>query len=869
MRWLPGNRVESKIILLVIAMALVPVILISLLAVREIEQRTLQQAQGQLREAAKTYSLSLFDHLEHAGWEMRMLQLGDLSPQESSLIDSFTAVPATEQDARSLLTGDGSRGLELSMFREGTRLTGRISLDSMFSSLGHVPAGVERCVLLSGVVWRCEGTLDAAGSSGVRMLEAQWNLPLSSVYETDVSLSVEMRQSAASALQHVALVSRLMPLIMLLIVTLAAWLLIHMIRRRMAPLSELESATRAIREGKYESSVEIHTDDEFQRLGDAFNLMTRQLSRSFEKMNGLSDMDRLVLDGGDLDSVIRLALSISGRYYGRRCFAYLWKEHRKQGRLYELADGELRKTSLCLVPGPGVERDQVDHREALESLLDVRFGRGAAVGVDGGFSGELLLLADGSEDQDGYSTLDELADRISVALTNMVRARSLYRQANYDSLTGLVNRQAFSDRVSEAVRRAQRDGHRGAVLFLDLDRFKQINDTEGHAVGDAVLRQIARRLEQQIRNTDTVCRLGGDEFAIIAAESDSDTLLSSLCRRLISTVNEPVEVDGHRHEIDVSIGVSLFPDDGEDVGTLLMKADVAMYEAKAQSGSTFSFYDSSLNVQNENRVKIESGLRAALTDGSLRLHYQPKLELATGRIRGVEGLLRWQEDGRTVYPPDEFIPVAEDTGLIHRFTELLVSEVARCFERCGEEGLDPGRIAINVSTRQFVRQGFARRFLTLLESAQVPPERMEIEITESLFIQETGKVDAELAVLRAAGVHVALDDFGTGYSSLNMLRSLPLNTVKIDRSFVQPLRDSPEARKVAEKIIEMVSALDLAVVAEGVEHWQEISLLERLGCDYVQGYVLEKPMPVENLVVYLRRVQREGLQARYRVASGS
>ena len=866
MRWLPGKRVESKIILLVVVMVLLPVILIALMAVREIEQRTLVLAQDQLRETAKTYGLSLFDHLEHAGWEMRMLQLGDVAPEESSLIGFFTAAPRDPARRRPELNGNAVDGLRLTVLRDGALLSGNLNLDSMFASLGHIPAGVQRCVLISQAAWRCEGSLEQEGASDGRLLVAQWNLPLSSVYETDVDLTVVMRQSTTSALRHVAFISRIMPLIMLLIVLLSAWMLIHLIRRRMAPLSELESATRAIREGHYDSTVEIHTDDEFQRLGDAFNVMTRRLDRSFSKMSGLADMDRLVLDGADLDSVIHLALSISSRYYGRESFAYLWREHRKQGRLYRQADGDLEKTDLCLLSGRGLARDELDHRDALEAVLGVRFGRGAAVRVDGGVSGELLLLRDGSENEGGFSTLDELADRISVAVTNMVRARSLYRQANYDSLTGLVNRQAFSDRVSEAVRRAGRDGHRGAVLFLDLDRFKQINDTEGHAVGDEVLRQIAMRLERHVRSTDTVCRLGGDEFAIIAAEYDSDAVITGLCRRLIDTINEPVEVEGHRHEIDVSIGVSLFPDDGTDVGTLLMKADVAMYEAKSQSGSAFSFYDSSLNVQNEHRVRIESGLRSALTDGSLRLHYQPKLELASRRIRGVEGLLRWQKDGRTVFAPDEFIPVAEDTGLIHRFTELLVSEVAVCLEQCDAEGLDPGRVAVNISTRQFVRQGFARRFLALLESVQLPAERLEIEITESLFIQEPGRMDAELAVLRDAGMHIALDDFGTGYSSLNMLRTLPLNTVKIDRSFVQPLMDSPEARKVAEKIIEMVSALGLTVVAEGVEHWQEVGLLERLGCDFVQGYVLEKPMPVASLVEFLRQAQSEGVRG-YQVVS--
>jgi diguanylate cyclase (GGDEF)-like protein len=745
------------------------------------------------------------------------------------------------------------------------RVVGTLNTQAMFSDLGHVPVGVERCLLLDGEPWRCEGNLEISQAGKDRILLAAWSLPLASVYETDVRMSVVMRQSAESALRHVKLVSQLMPLTMLLIVLLAAWVLIHMIRRRMAPLSELEAATRSIQNGDYGTEVMIRTDDEFERLGDAFNLMTRRLGRSFEKMNGLSSMDRLILEGGEINEVVELALQLANGYYDSPCFAYLWKEHRKQGRLFELMEGELRATSLCLLAPAGIDRNDVDHREALAAVLGVEIGRGSAVRVDGSTTGELLLVRDGSENGGDFSTLNELADRISVALTNLARAQSLYRQANYDALTGLMNRQAFSDRVAEALRRAERDGHHGGILFLDLDRFKQINDTEGHLTGDELLRQIAGRLDRQVRGTDTVARLGGDEFAIIASESETDGTLTGLCRRLIESVNEPVEIDGRRHEVDVSIGVSMFPDDGSDVGTLLMKADVAMYEAKSQSGSTFSFFDSSLNDQNEHRVRIESGLRQALTDGCLQLHYQPKLELSTMEVHGLEGLLRWNEAGALKYGPSEFIPVAEDTGLIHRFTELLISEVAECIARCRAAGVNPGRIGVNISARQFVRQGFARQFLALLESYELQPEHVEIEITESLFIQDQERVKAELAVFHAADVHIALDDFGTGYSSLNMLRSLPLNTVKIDRSFIAPLRDSAGARKVAEKIIEMVSALELSVVAEGVEHWQEVSLLERLGCDYIQGYVLAEPLALEELVSYLKRVRAEGVRADYRV----
>ncbi|MGE0622418.1 MAG: EAL domain-containing protein [Pseudomonadales bacterium] len=865
LRRLPRIRVERKMVLLMLLVGVLPLGVAAFVALQEIERQTLALAEKQLREATKTYSLDLFDQLDHAAWEMRLLHLGEIEVDRSDLVETLTVSSDLLPLERPRLAGE-PESLRL-LFDQGTsRLEGTIDPDELFQGLGHVPAGVERCVVADDVEIRCAGNLSRA-DIGEGLVEVAWTLPLSSVYETDVRMAIRSRQSSASALKHVSLFAQLLPLLLLLVITLVAWTLSALIRRRMAPLAELEAATVAIREGRYDTSVDIDSADEFEKLGQAFNLMTRRLERSFTKMEGLAEIDRSILDGNDVDEVIKQALCLAGEYYGRTCVAYLWEEHVKQGRLFNLDGSELEVTPLCLVAPPGEDRSRVDHRKVLGEMLDTPLVDRAPIRVDNAVAGELMLMADpsGSEVGGDFATLAELADRISVAATNRAQARSLYRQANYDTLTGLLNRQAFSDRVADAVRRSARLDQRGAILFLDLDRFKRVNDTAGHRAGDELLRVIADRLSNELRDTDTVARLGGDEFAVILPDCGSDTLLTGLCGRIIETVNEPVEIEGLRHEVDVSVGVSIFPDDGQDVGTLLMKADVAMYEAKAQSGSTFSFYDSSLNEENERRVLIESGLRGALTDGNLVLHYQPKLDLSSMRICGVEGLLRWKNGDALSYSPAEFIPVAEETGLIHRFTELLIDEAARCIVQCRLQNLDPGRIALNISTRQFVRQGFARSFLAVLESSEIGAEDVEIEITESLFIEDAEHVTQELKKLREAGVRVALDDFGTGFSSLNMLRSLPLDTVKIDRSFISPIRDAADARKVTQKIIEMVTALKMEVVAEGVEHWQEVSLLDRLGCHQVQGYVLEKPMPLEALVAYLERVKREGIRGEYRV----
>ncbi|MCZ6642008.1 MAG: EAL domain-containing protein, partial [Gammaproteobacteria bacterium] len=288
-------------------------------------------------------------------------------------------------------------------------------------------------------------------------------------------------------------------------------------------------------------------------------------------------------------------------------------------------------------------------------------------------------------------------------------------------------------------------------------------------------------------------------------------------------------------------------------GSLLMKADVAMYKAKEKKGSTFTFFDQSLNDATEQRARIESRLRKAISEEILQVYFQPKLHLQSGQIHHVEGLLRWPEANGNFVPPNEFIPVAEDTGLVHTFTNVLVSESARCITEVRRSGLRLDRVAINISTQQFIREKFADEFLDAVARTSIKTEDMEIEITESLFIENAEHVTRQLRKLQSAGVHIALDDFGTGFSSLNMLRSLPLNTVKIDRSFVTPMMTSRQARGLAEKIIEIAATLELEVVAEGVEQDAEMDLLRRFGCDYIQGFLLTQALPIDQLVIFLEQ----------------
>lgn len=853
------GSLERKIVLLVLLVGVAPLALMAQLAMREIESQTLVLAEKQLRESTKTYALDLLNDLSHAASEMRIMHLGGRFPP-GELTTRLTVSPAEDDfDRARLIALD--QGIQIS-FREGESvLTGLIEFDGLLSSLGHLPFGIERCIEINGRTIRCAGSEVSGG-----LLTTRWDLPLSTLYDSVDSLTILTRQEVVTALSHVGLVSRLLPLVLLVVAAIVALLLVWLIRKRVAPLSLLESATGRISRGEYDARVDIGTGDELERLGGAFNLMSHRLGESFDRLDALSRIDRLILSGASVEDVIRDALILASDYAGGESIVLLVDASTNGGCLFRIEKGDLQAEKFDL-PSRAEVMDRASLIEALTREAGMETAASFELRIDSKLAG--LLVARSTDETDFWrDTLAELADRISVAATNTRRADVLYRQATYDGLTGLINRQAFLDRLGERVAAAIRNGKRGALLFLDLDRFKQVNDTRGHVAGDELLRGVAGRLRTEMRASDLIARLGGDEFAVIVPEFSSEAELVTLCRRLIRNINEPIRVGEIAHEIDVSIGICVFPTDGDDPIALLMKSDVAMYKAKEQSGSSFTFFDQSLNRATEMRVEIESRLRGAMASKQLCLHFQPKMDLRDGGIAEVEGLMRWIDRGDVVYQPSEFVPIAEETGLIHQFTSLLVEEASRCLETLRLNGLKLDKVAINISSRQFSKEGFARHFLQAVESAGALPTQFEIEVTESLFIEDADRVIADLHNLRSAGVRIALDDFGTGYSSLNILRSLPLDSLKIDRAFITPLLTSTRAQKIAQKIIEIAKALDLVVVAEGVESEAEINLLKDLGCHYVQGYFIARPMPLDTLETFLADHQGRSL-SRPRLATRS
>jgi diguanylate cyclase (GGDEF)-like protein/PAS domain S-box-containing protein len=417
--------------------------------------------------------------------------------------------------------------------------------------------------------------------------------------------------------------------------------------------------------------------------------------------------------------------------------------------------------------------------------------------------------------------------------------------AQHDSLTDLPNRMLLQDRLSQALARARRNGSRLAVLFLDLDRFKTINDSLGHSIGDGVLQEVARRLVQAVRASDTVARIGGDEFVVLLNDIDNAESAIRVASKLRDRLSEVYHIGPHELFLSGSVGIAVYPDNGEDTETLLKHADSAMYSAKESGRNTFCFFKPSMTGNAIERLRLEQDLRRAIEMNHLQLVYQPQAETRTGRVIGAEALLRWQRNGKEWVRPEEFIPVAEQTGLIVPIGRWVLEQTCKQILQWRDSGLPLLPVAVNISGVQLIQGDFADLVQSILQAYGLPGSLLEVELTESVLMKQIGTAIATMRQLQDLGVRLALDDFGTGYSSLSCLKQFPVSRLKIDRSFIRQLLCDGNDRAIVEAVIAIAHRLNLAPIAEGVEELQQYNWLVEQGCDQVQGYLISRPLTVQ------------------------
>ncbi len=446
----------------------------------------------------------------------------------------------------------------------------------------------------------------------------------------------------------------------------------------------------------------------------------------------------------------------------------------------------------------------------------------------------------------------------SLRVLDMQREKLEY-QANHDSLTDLPNRVLFLDRLNQAIKLAKHSHQKLALLFIDLDHFKEINDSLGHVIGDKILVEFSKRITKQIDATDTLSRLGGDEFCVILNNIDTVDSISDKIVEIMELAKESFEIEGHTLYVGMSIGASVYPHDGENSTSLLKNADAAMYRAKSNGRSRYYFYNEEMTRQAIERVFLETELRKACAHDELIVYFQPQINAKTGKLVGMEALVRWQHSTMGMIYPDRFIPLAESTGMIVSLDRVVMKKALSQFKQWNKDGLKPGKLALNLAIKQLEEKDFIVFTKNLLESEGCSYENIEFEVTESQIMNNPEKSIAVLQQLSDLGISIAIDDFGTGYSSLAYLKRLPIKKLKIDKSFINSLPEDLEDVAITKTIINLCQSLNLKVIAEGVEKPEQEKFLLENGCTFIQGFLHSKPISAEEMTEFLKKEQMKDM----------
>ncbi|WP_288743755.1 EAL domain-containing protein [uncultured Rheinheimera sp.] len=514
------------------------------------------------------------------------------------------------------------------------------------------------------------------------------------------------------------------------------------------------------------------------------------------------------------------------------------------------ADEALGQTPSLLSSG---QHDQLFYQQMWQGLQQQGYWQGEIWNKrkNGEIYPEWLSISAVRDDQ---GAINQYAAIFSDITERKKREQKIHELAYFDELTGLANRRLFQDRLEQALANAKRHHHQLAVLFLDLDLFKRINDTLGHQAGDEALRQVAKRLQKASRAGESVARLGGDEFTMLVPECEAKEEIVKLAQRIVAQFELPFQIQQNELALTTSVGISIYPQHGHTASELLKCADAAMYQAKESGRNNYSIYNSSLGQRHDQALQLEQALRKALSQQQLQVHYQPKVELKTGQLHSLEALVRWKDQELGQVAPADFIPIAETLGLIHQLGQQVLRQVCHQLQQWGPLAVP---VAVNISAKELADPQFLSQLKQILAESEVDPQLLELEITESCLLPErAAETQRVLQKLRQLGIRLAIDDFGTGYSSLSYLRHLPINCLKIDRSFIKTLPDNTNDRQITSAIIAMANAMGLDVIAEGVESQAQQEFLLSAGCQFGQGYWFGKAVDQSNILHLLRQAKQ-------------
>ncbi|MCP5093317.1 MAG: EAL domain-containing protein [Gammaproteobacteria bacterium] len=760
----------------------------------------------------------------------------------------------------------------------------QLDASKIWGARENLPYNKEFCVFSqAGVRLYCTIDVDATVHSVVNGNESadtllQWNngedqyhvgswpLFLGGAFRAP-SIDIIAIQAELSTLQSGADFRRVFFPAITLVLVLVAVLSLNLIARSLVPLKHLTEAAQQIAGGNLKSRVLVRTSDEFGSLAEAFNNMASRLGRQISTLEAMSGIDRLILSGtkfeGVAEDVVRHLIALTSCDAAAVIARDI--DDPTKAKMISHFEGEFCHERIDLPGGMNhrwcqprqVNIAEVKSTEAPYKTRFEAYNQDNAVLIPVVLDKELkgvLLLGFESTHKMSHGAMQrciDLAGRFAVALASVEREEALYRQAHYDALTGLPNRQLLKDRLEQQVNSARVEEHSGAMLFLDLDRFKEINDVHGHSVGDRVLIQASERIVAEVRGRDTVARLGGDEFVIVLPNVRNESIVSATAERLLLKLGEAFNVDDNDHYLSASIGIVMFPDDGDSVETLLRNADAAMYRAKDAGRSRFDFFSERLNAESRRKISLERDLRAAIHGGELEVRYQPQFNIKTGEISGAEALLRWNHSVHGPVSPGEFIPLAEESGLIVTIGSWVIEQACKDLYAILERGQHPGPMSINVSARQLREESFVSDVLEPIKRYRINPCYVQLEVTETTVAQNRDTAIQILERLREEGVRVAIDDFGTGYSSLSYLQQMPFDVIKIDKTFVDRIGTNAASDKICRAIIRIAEELGKKSIAEGAETREQIEFLEKNGCGFVQGFFYSRAMPKDDFMNFV------------------
>jgi diguanylate cyclase (GGDEF)-like protein len=891
MRTCLRGKVSRRLILQFVLAALIPMSGVAWYAYHQVSTLLLNSAYERLRADSKSFGMSMIESLNVHANALNQLSHADIGNVRAANRSGFTRTslqPLTGLTAaqRAWLGHGGTvlrltAGSPVEMFAPsdapGMALVGRIEaaslwatdfsperycvLDADFAELFCTPGLVppSRRMLRSTLG---DGTGGAVpwNLAGEDLLAGLWRPKFLPMFDSRGFVIVQVAPRA-DALRTLNNFRRFFPVTFLLALALAAALAVRQVERQMKPLDLLTDVSHRLAAGDLGARINLAGDDEFTALGATFNDMAGSLEYRFHMLAMLSDLDRAIISATRMEHVasevlghIRKAIPCDGAGLllrsGEQGFQLLTRDPeqaadclRTSTRTIDVTGLEQTRPASVLAPG-------ILPHEFLDRLSPVPPAQLVAFPIrNDGRLEQVLLLAYARRPE----SLDDvvqggraLADRLGIALSSLAQEARLYHQAHHDSLTDLPNRVLLRERCEQAIDRTQGDGTSVALILIDLDNFKQVNDTLGHASGDELLSQCAIALTRRMRQGDTLARLGGDEFVVLLpdlAKGQEGQILDERLRELMGDLSVPLAVHGYQINTPASMGVALYPANASHFDELLQMADAAMYKAKREQRGGFQFYTSELNTQSKAPFDLTQELRKAVERNELVLYFQPKVDARSREIVGAEALVRWLSPTRGLVSPGVFVHLLDEMGLGVWLGEWVLDRACAQMRQWQDSGRLSIPVSVNMSPAQFERTSVLEVVRASLERYRLDASRLEIEILEATAVNDSDKARQTLVALRTEGIRVALDDFGTGYSSLVYLTRIPADVLKLDQAFIRSLPSDTRQQEIVRHIIALAKTLSYTVVGEGVEEEAQLSVLVAMGCDLVQGYLIGSPVP--------------------------